>query len=256
MSTPTRATPAPPRPGPVRPLIGAVFVVATACLIALAAFNVVRSPSECGGDGWNPCPGGFVPSIIAVMIAMFTIAPLGIVWLQRALRSAFALAGALGFGGATAGFYVAGFVAEPVTDSTIQYWLTTIVFGVLTLPWLWATLRTSTGPPKAAAPPPPWLADPKPTPTAVATEAAARVVPKATAGTAPKAPAQTGVSELRDLLSHGLTSGQLGQDGRTGSSSRVRVGQLVDLHRRGVIDDATLRAGIEALRSDSAGSTS
>lgn len=136
------STAAPRRRNPVWPLLGALLIVAAACLIGNAAFEVSRGPSACGGDG-PACPEGFVFGLLAGVGSVFLLAPIGVALLTRALPNAVLIALTLAFGAAAAGCYVAGFVADPVTDSTVGYWIGTGVFGVLALLTLWPTLRAA-----------------------------------------------------------------------------------------------------------------
>jgi len=273
VSTATRTAPAAARrrrPRIVRPLLGVAMLIAGGCLVSLFGFHVSRSPSECGGAA-GPCPDGLVVGIAGFFATIFLLAPVGTALLVGTLHRAFAVAVALTFGGASAGLYVAGFVAEPVSDSTVGYAIGAAVTGLIALPAVWVVVRPPAGP-----------------------EARARIARKvaelerrraelqgdATGGEARPGgdadrargatgraggPGSTGTvrsskdaaaSELHDLLVHGLAAGALGTDRATtpaDDASRARVVHLIDLHRRGVLTDDEVAAALRAVRQADGG---
>ncbi|MEV4421644.1 hypothetical protein AB0L40_16925 [Patulibacter sp. NPDC049589] len=137
MSTETAGRP----PRIVRPLLGAVLVVAAAALIAQGAFHLSRAPSACGGDAGAACPDWFVFGLVGFFVGLLALAPLGIALLAPVVRRAAAGAVALCLGAAAAGVYVAGYVAEPVTDGRVGYGIAAGVTGALALLPAWVALR-------------------------------------------------------------------------------------------------------------------
>lgn len=229
-----------PRPRPLGLLIGAALVIAAACLLSWAAFNVARGPSECGGSGAPACPSGFVAALIGGFVAGLVLAPIGVGLVATRVRGTGGAALALLCGGVTAGVYVARFEAAPVTDATVPTWILTGGFGLVALLALLAslirTLTPGSGPPAPASR---RAADRSP-----GVPPAATPEPAATAATA-------GAEQLQALLSHGLVTGALGRDDAIGGAdpaTRKRIAHLVELHQQGVIGDEDLREGLRALR--------
>lgn len=249
------------RRNPLWPLLGVLLIAAAAGLIANAAFELSRGPSTCGGDAPS-CPEGFVFGLLGGAASVFLLAPIGVALLAGTLRNAVLIAITLAFGGAAAGCYVSGFVADPVSDSTVGPAIGTGVFGLIALLTLWPALRMS---------------DPERSErlrAAVAEaeqrEATARAA-KATAnarrayaggsvkiGDAPavKISGSPALGDLHDLLAHGLANGGLATDGpkrTTDPDERARVAHLIDLHRRGTLDDDDLLNALQALRDARSG---
>ncbi len=209
-----------------RAVLGALLVVAAACLLSWAAFQVARGPSECGGDAGD-CPPGFAPALLGGVAALLVLGPLGVA-LLAGRRGLPGTGLALLLGAVAAGTYVARFEAAPVTDATVATWIVVGAFGVPALLALLAGLAAAVVDRPPPAPPP------RPEPGAGAARPSAR----------PGAPA-----ELHALLVHGLATGALGRAPQAGTGpSTEQVSQLLDLHRRGVLDDEQLREALTALR--------
>ncbi|MDX8150805.1 hypothetical protein SK069_04295 [Patulibacter brassicae] len=206
-----------------RAVLGAVLVVAAACLLSWAAFHVARGPSECGGDAGD-CPPGFASALLGGVAALVVLGPIGIALLARR-RGLPGTGLALLLGAVATGTYVARFEAAPVTDATLATWIVVGAFGVPAVLALLAGLAAATLPgPRAAAP----------------RAAPSRVAP----------PDRDAPTQLHALLVHGLATGALGRDGASsdGVPATAQVAQLLDLHRRGVVDDEQLRDALTALR--------
>lgn len=251
------------RRNPLWPLLGVLLIAAAASLLANAAFEVSRGPSECGGDAPS-CPEGFIFGLLGGVVSVFVIAPIGIALLAGTLRNAVLIALTLAFGGLAAGCYVSGFAADPVSDSSVGQAIGTGVFGLLALLTLWPALRMAD--PQRSERLRAAVAEADQQKTATRAAKAAADAPRAYAsgsiklGDAPavKISGSPTLGDLHALLGHGLANGGLATNGAqrtTDPDDRARVAHLIDLHRRGTLDDEDLLNAMQALRDARAGGT-
>lgn len=199
-------------------------------------------------------------------MAIFVLAPLGTLLLNRTLKRATAIAVALSVGGASAGVYAGGFVAEPVSDGTVGYVVAASVTGLVALVADLLVVRPFPGP-AAIARRERVRAELLRRVTVEqeqAREAAgARASGRAATAGAPSDRASSAerpgsgaaddpVVGLRDLLVHGFAIADQGREGPTGDldgPTRAHVARLLDLHERGVLDDDDLALALDVLRS-------
>jgi hypothetical protein len=267
------ATPAPARPSPFRALIGILLIALGVCLLCWAAFQILRGPGTCGGDGAVACPDGFLFAVLGGFASFFLVIPVGIA-LSPKVAGLPSAVGILISGGLAATVYSSRFVADPITEGTVGTWIVVGILGTITVLLLLSLLASGHRAPDADAiraslvgkvdvEPPPNAANgskssakssaPPKSPAAESSKKpSASAHANATARTADGTEVDLGMDTIRQLLLHGLANGELAttvEVGRIGPDHKPDVQRLLDLHKRGVIDDDALRDALAALRA-------
>lgn len=262
MSVSATPAPAPARRSPVRALIGVLLIAFGVCLLCWATFQILRGPGTCGGDGAVACPDGFLFAVLGGFASFFLVIPVGIA-LSPKVSGLFASITALISGGLTATVYASRFVADPITESTVGTWIAVSVLGTIALLALIAVVRVGPGAEEAQA----RLRaireaqDAAANTTSTSSQASSAESPRKPSASA-RATASSraadgrevdlGMDAVRQLLLHGLASGELATEvevGRISPDHKPDVQRLLDLHKRGVIDDDALRDALAALRT-------
>lgn len=266
------ASPAPVRPSPFRALIGILLIALGVGLVCWAAFQILRGPGTCGGDGAVACPDGFLFAVLGGFASFFVVLPVGIA-LSPKVSGLFASVTALVSGGLAATVYASRFVADPITEGTVGTWIAVGALGAVAVVALLAAVRV--GPSGDERQQRLRESNGSATPAEVEQDAARRLreqgladedrgsgpVADATASSSPQATARTadgtrvdlGIDAIRRLLVHGLANGELAtkvEVGRITPDHKPDVQRLLDLHARGVIDDDALRDALVALRTN------
>lgn len=128
------------RPSAFRALIGILLIALGVCLICWAAFQILRGPGTCGGDGAVACPDGFLLAVLGGFASAFLVLPVGIVLSPKVPGLASAVT-ALISGGLAATVYASRFVADPITEDTVGTWIAVGALGTVALLALLGVLR-------------------------------------------------------------------------------------------------------------------